>query len=49
MKFGNKAENDAPLTSRIHLGGTSKIENQGGFSTRENSQFKNLAEFNNYN
>jgi len=33
------------LTSRANFGGTSKIDNKGGLSSRDGSQFRNLAEF----
>lgn len=38
----------AALTSRVNLGGTTRMENPGGgFSSRENSQFRNLGDLNN--
>ena len=27
LKFGGKGQNDAPLTSRINFGGTSRVDN----------------------
>jgi hypothetical protein len=33
------------LTSRANFGGTSKINNKGDLSSRDGSQFRNLAEF----
>jgi hypothetical protein len=45
-KMGGHPIGGASLTSRPDFGGTSKIENSGGYSSRENSGFRNLAEFN---
>jgi hypothetical protein len=35
-----------PLTSRVNLGGTTKLETPRGISSRESSKFRNLADFN---
>jgi hypothetical protein len=46
----NGDQKAAPLTSRIKFGGTTKLENGGGFSSRDNdNQFRNLGDFNNNN
>lgn len=43
QKFGPKEQ--VALTSRANFGGTSKINNKGDLSSRDGSQFRNLAEF----
>ena len=46
----NGDQKAAPLTSRIKFGGTTKLDNGGGFSSRDNeNQFRNLGDFNNNN
>ena len=46
---GGREQGVTPMTSRLNFGGTHKMDNAGGLSSRDNSQYRNLGDYNNQN